>query len=112
MEKGGNENGRQAMLLFQGDEPSVRRAESAGVEVKLPEMRVKIHMEPLAGGIFRPINRLPYQRLCNALALESRRHHGVENKRVNPAIPCDVNEPDELPQMAGTYPAETEAIDL
>lgn len=100
------------MSLLQGDKSSVRRAKSAGIEVELPEMRVKIHMKPLAGGIFCPVSRLPYQRLCNALTLESGRHHCVENKRVDPAIPCDVNEPDELPQMAATHPAETEAVDL
>lgn len=100
------------MFLLQGDESSVRRAESAGVEVELPEMRVKIHVKPLAGGIFRLINRLPYQRLCNALALESRRHHCIDNKRVDPAIPCDVDEPDKPAQMAGAHPAETEAVDL
>jgi hypothetical protein len=43
--------------------------------------------------LFRPINFLRYQGLCNALALESRRHHWVRNKCVDPAIPRDVNEP-------------------
>src|SRR5437899_3212604 len=100
------------MLLLQGDESGVGRAKSASVEVKRPEVRFKIHMEPLAAGFFRPINRLPYQGLCNALALESRRHHRVQNKCVHPTIPRDVNEPNQLPRTTGTHPAEAEAVDL
>ena len=100
------------MLLRQSDEPGVGGAESASLEIKSPQVRVKIDVEPLAAGVFRPFNRLPYQGLCNALALEIRRHHRIQNKCVDTAIPRDVNEPDQLLQTTTTHPTETEAINL
>jgi len=54
------ESGRRAVLLRQRDEPRVGRIKSASVKIKCPKVRFKIHMEPLAAGLFRPANRFHY----------------------------------------------------
>jgi hypothetical protein len=95
-------------VLPEVDQPSVSRAEPAGVEIEGSEVRFEVDVQPLASRLLDVSRRLPDQFGPNAAALMACTGLGVEEKGMIAAVPSDVDESHHR-AVAGTghHPAET-----
>src|SRR3712207_5703715 len=89
------------------DQPSGCAAEAARVDVEGCQRGLEIDEQPLAARCLRLSDRAPNHRSAYALPLMSGPSLGVNQERVVPTIPGDVDESDELTDFgAGRHPPQ------
>jgi hypothetical protein len=90
------------------DQPGVRRAKAARIEVERLQSRVEVHVQPLASGRFRVLRCEVDDPRSYALALVSAVRLRVDDKGMVSTVRYDVDEADETPAgLAGSDPAQT-----
>ena len=85
------------------NEPRVGGAKSARLEVERTQVRVEVHVQPLASRSARTVNRRRHEGCADAAVAMVRPHHGIEDEGVHAPVPCRVHESHEVrPSRAHT----------
>lgn len=98
--------------LAQLDQPCIRRFESTGAEIEVPQMRIEVDMQPFATRSPGILGRDPHELGRVPSTTMGRRYHRVEQEGMHAAIPRDVDKANKLARSACSHPAKTETIDL
>jgi len=93
-------------LLGQVEQPGIRRAKAAGVFVEGRQGWFVIHVQPLAAGSPRLLDKRLNQCAADALPLIARVDGCVQYEGVGPAVPAGVREPNQGRAVEGAHPGE------
>lgn len=91
----------------QRDESGSRFPEPAGAETERAKGRLEVDVEPCAARRAAPLGGGTDEGGSHAVATAPLCHHGVQHEGVDPAVPGDIDEPDQLRAVPCTHPPET-----
>ena len=97
---------------LQLDKPGIRWFETTFVEIIVPQVIFKIHVEPFTSSLASLTDRNRNHFGSYTLLLSSRRYHYVQNECMNPAVPDYIQESNENLTVVCTNPTEAMLVDL